>query len=68
MRYRTLGRTGLRAGETGVGCEGFLEKPPEQAAEWLDIMEAAGAGCIDLYTPNPDFRSNPGRAAALFGR
>ena len=62
MRYRTLGRTGLRVGEIGVGCEGFLDKTPEQVAEWLDVMEAAGANCIDLYTPNPDFRSNLGRA------
>ena len=62
MRYRTLGRSGLRVGEIGVGCEGFLEKTPEQVREWLDVCEAAGINCIDLYAPNPDFRSNLGRA------
>ena len=62
MRYRVLGRSGLRVGEIGVGCEGFLEKTPEEVREWLDVMEAAGVNCIDLYTPNPEFRSNLGQA------
>ena len=62
MRYRVLGRSGLRAGEIGVGCEGFLEKTPEEVREWVDVMEAAGVNCIDLYAPHPDFRSNLGRA------
>lgn len=62
MRYRALGRTGLRIGEIGVGCEGFLGRTPEQVTEWIDVMEAAGANCVDLYTPDPEFRSNLGRA------
>ncbi len=66
MRYRTLGRSGLRVGEIGVGCEGFLEKTPEEVREWIDVCEAAGVNCIDLYAPNPDFRSNLG--LALRGR
>lgn len=62
MRYRTLGRTGIQVGEIGVGCEGFLEKTPEEVSRWLDVCEAAGASCIDLYAPNPEFRSNLGMA------
>ena len=62
MRCRTLGRTGLLAGEIGVGCEGFLDKTPEQVKEWVDLMESAGVNCVDLYAPNPDFRSNLGQA------
>ena len=62
MRYRTLGRTGIQVGEIGVGCEGFLEKTPEEVSRWLDVCEAAGANCIDLYAPNPEFRSNLGMA------
>ena len=27
MNLRELGRTGIRVGEIGIGCEGFLEKP-----------------------------------------
>ena len=66
MIYRTLGRSGLEVGEIGIGCEGFMEKTPAQVREMIDIMEAAGANCIDLYSPNPDMRSNLG--AALRGR
>ena len=62
MRYRTLGRTGLRVSEIGVGCEGFLEKTPEGVGEWVDVCQAAGVNCIDLYAPNPEFRSSLGRA------
>ncbi len=62
MRQRTLGRTGIRVGEIGMGCEGFLGKSYEEVKEWLDLMERAGVNCIDLYTPNPDFRDNLGRA------
>ena len=64
MEKRTLGRTGLQVGEIGMGCEGFLDKTPEQVRELVDIMEAGGVSCIDLYTPNPDFRENLGRALA----
>ncbi|WP_295747626.1 aldo/keto reductase [uncultured Oscillibacter sp.] len=62
MRYRTLGRNGLQTGEIGMGCEGFLEKSDDQVREMVDLMEAGGVNCIDLYAPNPDFRSRLGRA------
>lgn len=62
MRYRQLGRTGLSVGEIGMGCEGFLNRPYEQVCEYVDIMEQAGANLIDLYAPNPTFRSDLGRA------
>ena len=62
MEYRQLGRTGLRVSEIGMGCEGFVDKPYEQVEELVDAMEAGGVNCIDLYAPNPEFRSNLGRA------
>ena len=64
MDNRELGRTGLKVGEIGLGCEGLLGKSPEQTGQWLDVMEEAGANCIDLYAPNPEFRSTLGRALA----
>ena len=62
MEYRTLGRTGIRVGEIGMGCEGFVGKTAEQIREMVDVMEAAGVNCIDLYSPNPDLRSGLGQA------
>lgn len=62
MEYRILGRSGLRVSEIGMGCEGFLEKSFEEVNEFVNVMERAGVNCIDLYAPNPEFRSNLGRA------
>ena len=62
METVTLGRTGLLVSEIGMGCEGFVGKRDEQVREMVDAMEAGGVNCIDLYTPNPEFRSSLGRA------
>ena len=66
MQIRTLGRTGIQAGEIGMGCEGFVGKTADQVREMVDIMAAAGVSCIDLYTPNPQVRGDLG--AAMVGR
>ncbi len=60
MQKRTLGRTGIQVGEIGMGCEGFIGKSSEQVREMVDVMEAAGVNCIDLYTPDPEVRKNLG--------
>ena len=62
MQYRTLGRTGIRVSEIGMGCEGMLEKPYETVSEFVSAMERLGVNCIDLYAPNPEFRAHLGRA------
>ena len=62
MRYRTLGRTGIRVGEIGMGCEGFSGKTVRQGREMVDLMDAAGVNCIDLYTPEPELLDNLGLA------
>lgn len=62
MRYRELGRTGVSVSEIGMGCEGFVDKSFEQVSAYLDVMEKFGVNCIDLYSPNPELRSNLGLA------
>lgn len=64
MIYRELGRTGIKVSEIGMGCEGFLDQPYEKVKEFIDVMEENGVNCIDLYAPNPEFRSDLGRALA----
>ena len=64
MNYRTLGRTGLKVSEIAMGCEGLVGKSYDQVKEFVDKMEALGVNCIDLYSPNPEMRSNLGRALA----
>ena len=62
MNYRILGRTGIRVSEIGIGCEGLVDKPYEEVKAFVDLMEESGINCIDLYSPNPEFRSHLGRA------
>ena len=64
MQYRTLGRTGIQVGEIGMGCEGYAGKSDAQVKELLDIMEAAGANCLDCYVTDPEIRDKLGRALA----
>ena len=62
MQYRELGSTGIRVGEIGMGCEGFIDKSDEEVKAFIDLMEQEGANCIDLYSPNPVMRTALGHA------
>ncbi|MCM1135411.1 MAG: aldo/keto reductase [Clostridium sp.] len=62
MVKRELGRCGLTVGEIGMGCEGFSGKTSGQVKELVDLMEESGVNCMDLYSPDPQMRSNLGKA------
>lgn len=64
MKYRPLGNTGILASEVGMGSEGFVGMPEEDA---LCIIHAAienGINYFDLYNPQPEVRQNLGKGIA----
>ncbi len=62
MVYRELGATGLRVGEIGMGCEGFIDKDPAVVCEYIDAMERLGMNAIDMYNPDPCYLTALGEA------
>lgn len=65
MRYRELKRCNNRkVSEIALGCEGFIDKSPEEFQAMFDCALALGINFIDMYTPNPAFRDSLGRAIA----
>lgn len=66
MKYRILGRTGIRVSAIALGCEGFMHKTAEEVKADFDFAIAHGVNFVDIYSSNPDLRSNIG--AALAGR
>ena len=62
MNYRTLGNTGIRVSEIGLGCEGFIENDQAWADRIFDKAIAAGVNMMDLYSPNPAMREKVRKA------
>lgn len=62
MNYRELGNTGLKVSEIGLGCEGFAENECKNTQPMLEAAEKYGINYFDLYTSNPEVRSNIGQA------
>lgn len=64
MQYRTLGKTGLRLSEIGLGCEGFVDADDRLSDELFACALSAGVNCLDLYSPSPEAHRRIGRAIA----
>lgn len=62
MKYRKLGRTNLKVSEIALGCEGFNGKSVEETKNMLEFAYQNGMNFIDLYSSNPEMRSNLGTA------
>lgn len=62
MKYRELGRTGLKVSEISMGCEGFVDHDGALIDDLIDAAEQSGINYMDLYIPNPALRSGLGKA------
>ena len=62
MNYRTLGRTGLKVSEIGLGSEAFVNQSIEYGVELINCARKAGVNYFDLYNPEPYVRDAFGKA------
>ena len=62
MKYRTLGRTGFKVSEIGLGGEYLEGKPLKQVCNTVDAAMDAGINLLDCFMSNPDIRSDLGTA------
>ena len=53
MELRELGKTGLKVGEIGIGCEGFVDHDGALIGPMLDYAVEHGVNLVDLYSPDP---------------
>ena len=66
MKYRTLGRTGLKVSEIGLGGEWFNGLTAEESTAIVDAALEHGINYIDIFMPQAPTRDNLG--VALQGR
>lgn len=62
MKYRELGRTGLKVSEIGMGVEGLIGKSADEVKALVDVMSEKGVNFIDFYSPDPAMLKNFGDA------
>lgn len=61
MRYRTLGKTGLKVSEIGFGPE-WMDGTPEETREIAEVLRKAGVNYMDCWMADPHIRENLGFA------
>ena len=62
MRYRTLGKTGLKVSEIGLGGEWLERHNTEEVRAVIERCEAAGINILDCWMSEPNVRTNIGLA------
>ncbi len=62
MKYRTLGRTGLKVGEIGIGTEHVAPQPQPVLNEVISLAIEHGVNYIDFFYPQAQYRDSMGRA------
>ncbi len=64
MRYRELGKTGLKVSEIGLGGEWLERHNTEEVKAVIDCCEELGINILDCWMSEPNVRSNIGKALA----
>ena len=62
MQFREIGKTGVRVGTIGLGCEHLDRKPYAQVKETIDAALEAGVTHLDVFMPGQEVRENIARA------
>ena len=62
MRYRELGKTGLKVSEIGLGGEWLERHNKEEVKAVIDCCEEQGINILDCWMSEPNVRSNIGAA------
>ena len=62
MRYRELGRTGIRVSEIGFGGEWLERHEEEESVELLRYAHEKGINIVDCWMPDPKSRDIIGKA------
>lgn len=62
MRYRELGKTGLRVSEIGLGGEWLERHNTEEVREVIETCEKEGINILDCWMSEPNVRTNIGLA------
>ena len=62
MRYRELGKTGLRVSEIGLGAEWLERHNEEEVQAVIDRCEGCGINILDCWMSNPEVRTKIGNA------
>ena len=62
MKYRHLGKTGLKVSEIGFGAEWLQGKTLEESKELIDYCHSEGVNFLDCWMSEPNVRTNIGIA------
>ncbi len=62
MQFREIGKTGVRVGTIGLGCEHLDRKPYAQVKETIDAALEAGITHLDVFMPGQEVRENIAKA------